>query len=139
MILDRSLTYQTSNYFAHNSDDRLIILEQLVDGGYFQNNRQIIVPSCGCWPSIPRLFQKILSMTNLEKLLYLELRLAEDLPQLFRSCPKLIELRLKLVESPKLEMNEKLKNELQPGFQRLRFFELEWGEHSWPGIPEILT
>jgi len=136
MILDRSLTYQTSNYFAHDSDDRLVILEQLVDSGYFQNNRQMIVTS---WWPIPRLFQNILSMTNLEKLLYLELRLAEDLPQLFRSCPKLTELGLKLVESPKLEMNEKLKSGLRSGFQRIRLFEFDWEIKSWPVNPEILT
>jgi hypothetical protein len=136
MILDRSLTYQTSNYFAHDSDDRLVILEQLVDSGYFQNNRQMIVTS---WWPIPRLFQNILSMTNLEKLFYLELRLAEDLPQLFRSCPKLTELGLKLVESPKLEMNEKLKSGLRSGFQRIRLFEFDWEIKSWPVNPEILT
>jgi hypothetical protein len=138
MILDRTLNDGTMNCKLED-ENRLITLERLVDGGYFQNNRQMIVSSW--WPSIARLFRVIRSMTNLEKLSLLEwkLTLTQDLPQLFRSCPKLTELRLRLFESQELEMNKFLKNELRSGFQRLRLLELNWRIDSWPVIQEIFT
>jgi hypothetical protein len=79
-------------------------------------------------------------MTELEKLNVFDwnLRLTEDVPKLFRSCPKLTELRMKLA-SQKVEMNEGLKNELRSGFQRLRLFELNWCIDSWPLIQEMFT
>jgi hypothetical protein len=139
--LDRSLedgtSFSTSAPLICNS--RLIALEQLVNGGYFRNNRQLIVNFW--WPSNSQLFRVIRFMTNLEKLNLLDwhLTLTKDVPKLFRSCPKLTELRLKLLESKKLEMNEKLKNELRSGFQRLRLFELHWDIDSWSLIQEIFT
>ena len=87
----------------------MIIMERLADAGYFQNNREVIV-GWG-WPSVPRFFPVVRSMTNLEKLYLLnwELTLTEDLPQLFQPCPKLTELRLKLVKGQNLEMGANLK------------------------------
>ena len=75
-------------------------------------------------------------MTDLETLSLLEwnLTLTDDVPQLFQSCPKLIELRIKLFESQKLKMNEELENKLRSGFQRLKIFELKWDINSWPLI-----
>jgi hypothetical protein len=163
MIFDRSLKDRTCHYVPLY-ESHMITLERLADGGFFKNNRQMIVDFC--WPSLPRFFRVIRSMTNLEKidLLHWGLSLTEDLPQLFRSCPKLTELRLKLVESYKTEMREELKNELKltelrlklvesfksemceelknelrPGFERLRLFELKWEIDSWPAIQEIFT
>jgi hypothetical protein len=80
-------------------------------------------------------------MNNLETLSLsgCEVTLTQDLPQLFRSCSKLTELRIKLVASQKLEMNEKLKSELRSGFQRLKLFELDWGTNSWQIVKEIFT
>ena len=138
--MDRSLEDRCS-FFEHEPDSRLIMLERLSDGGFLKNNRQMIVTNY-CGPSsIPRFFRLILSMNNLETLSLSEwkLTLTEDVPQLFRSCPKLTELRLKLAESQKLEKNEELKNELRSGFQRLRLFELHWGIDSWPEIQKIFT
>ena len=93
------------------------------------------------WPSNRQLFRVIGSMTDLETLSLFEwnLTLTEDVPELFRSCPKLTRLRLKLVESQKLELNEELKNDLRPGFQRLKIFEFKWKIESGPVIQEILT
>ena len=93
------------------------------------------------WPSFQRLCRVLRSMTDLETLSLLEwkLSLTQGLPQLLRSCPKLTELRLKLVESQKLELNEELKNDLRPGFQRLKIFEFKWKIESGPVIQEILT
>jgi hypothetical protein len=142
--LDRSLKNRTS-YDGQQHVNRLITLRRLVDGRYFQNTRQVIVDSW--WPSIPRFFRVICSMTNLEKLELLNWKLilaGEDLAQLFRSCPKLTELHLALNNSTRfdrqmLEGNEELENELRPGFERLRLFELEWHIDSWPVIQGIFT
>jgi hypothetical protein len=114
-------------------------LKRLANGGYFQNNRQVILNSK--WPSIPRFLQVIHSMTNLENLRLLEwdLTLTEDLARLFQSCPKLTELHMKLVKSQMLEMGEGLKNELRSGFQRLRLLELQWETYSWAVILEMFT
>ena len=138
MILDRSLEDRWP-YFAHKNTIRLNTLQRLADGGFFKNNRQMIVE--WYWPCIHRFCQVLRSMTDLEKLRLLkwELKLTEDLPKLFRSCPKLTELHLKLVESRKLEMSECLKNKLRPGFQRLRLVELDWEIDSWPVIQEMFT
>jgi hypothetical protein len=118
-------------------DSCRIILERLADGGYLKNSRRMNAQ----WHSIPPLFRVIRSMNNLEslRLFMCELTLTEDVPQLFRSCPKLTELRVRLVESQKLEMNEDLKNELRSGFQRLRLVELHWDIDSWPLIQEMFT
>jgi hypothetical protein len=117
----------------------MIVLERLADGGYFQNNREVIVN--WCWPSVPRFSRFLHPMTKLEKLSLLkwDLTLTEDVPQLFRSCPTLTELHLRLFESQKVEMNEELKNELRSGFQRLQLLELHWFIDSWPLIQEMFT
>ena len=115
------------------------LLERLSNGGLLKNNRQMVVK--WQWPSNRQLFRVIGSMNNLETLSLFEwnLTLTEDVPKLFRSCPKLTRLRLKLVESQKLELNEELKNDLRPGFQRLKIFEFKWKIESGPVIQEILT
>jgi hypothetical protein len=144
MFLDRSLKDRTS-YDGQKYVNRLITLRRLADGGYFQNTRQMIVDSW--WPSIPRFFRVICSMTSLEKLELLSWKLilaGEDLAQLFRSCPRLTELHLRLRDSKRfdhhmLESNEELENELRPGFERLRLFELHWSIDSWPVIQGIFT
>jgi len=145
MILDRSLEDRTliSTSTPLTYESRLITLEWLADGGYFRNNRKMIVN--WRWPSIARLFRVNRSMINLEKmsLLKWELTLTEDLARLFQSCPKLTELHLRLrdilFEHQKLEMGEKLENELRSGCQRLRLFELVWDIDSWPAIQKIFT
>jgi len=136
VTLDRSLD---DRQYLMKPDSRLVSLERLADGGYFKNSRKMKVN----WylPSVPFLFRVIRPMNNLETLSILEweLTLTDDLPQLFRSCPKLTELRLKLFESKKLEMNEELENELRSGFQRLQIFELRWDIDSGPVSREVLT
>ena len=117
----------------------MITLDRLEAGGFLKNNRQMIVVDY--WPSFQRLCRVLRSMTDLETLSLLEwkLSLTQGLPQLLRSCPKLTELRLKLVESQKLKMNEEFKNKLRSGFQRIRLLDLYWGIESGPVIQEILT
>ena len=103
-----------------------------------KNNRHWIV-DVG-WSRDPWLFQTIRSMNNLETLSLLECELTmRDLPQLFRSSSKFTDLRLKLIDLQKLEMNEVLKNELRLGFQRLKILGLRWGIYtdSWPVFQEI--
>ena len=133
------------NYNEKKHVHRLITLGRLVEGGYFRNTRQMIVDSW--WPSIPRFFRVICSMTALEKLELLGWKLIlteEDLAQLFQSCLKLTELHLAINASTRfdcqmLEANEELENKLRPGFERLRLFELEWNINSWPVIQRIFT
>jgi hypothetical protein len=138
MILDRSLEDRWS-YYNLEGESRLITLERLAAGGFFKNNRQMIMT--WHWLSVPRLFRVVRSMTDLEtlNLSNWKLTLTEDVPKLFRSCPKLTELHLTLLESPELEMNEDLKSELRSGFQRLKIFELKCDIESWPVIQEIFT
>ena len=115
------------------------LLERLSNGGLLKNNRQMVVK--WQWPSNRQLFRVIGSMNNLETLSLLEwkLSLTQGLPQLLRSCPKLTELRLKLVENQYVEMDVDLENELRPGFQRIRLLDLYWDIESGPVIQEILT
>jgi hypothetical protein len=139
MVLDRSL--EDGNYLKDESS--VIILERLADGGYLQNNRRVFVK---CFrPFIARLFRVIRSMNNLEKLnlLCCNLTLTKDLPQLFRPCHKLTNLRIRLSDPSGAErerlnkMNEDLKNELRSGFQRLRLLELYWEIDSCPAFQEV--
>jgi hypothetical protein len=80
-------------------------------------------------------------MADLETLSLLEwkLTLTQDVPQLLRSCPNLTELRLNLAEKQKVEMNEEIKNEFRPGFQRLKICELTLDMNSCPIIQEMFT
>ena len=135
--MDRSLNDGSMNCYLEDKS-RLNTLEWLVDRGYFQNNRQMIVNSW--WQSI-RFFRFILSMNNLAKLslLHWTLILTQAVPQLFRSCPKLTELHLRLLESQELEMNEDLKNELRTGFQKIRLCELICKIGSWQIMQEMFT
>jgi hypothetical protein len=136
--LDRSLD-DRCYYFEDIHDSRLKVLERLATGGFFKNNRQMIVYFN--WKSIPRLFRVLRCMNNLETLSLLdwELTLTEDVPQFLQSCPKLTALRIRLLEIEKLEMNNDLKNELRSGFQRLQLLELKWDTDSWPVIQDIFT
>jgi hypothetical protein len=137
MFSDRSL--ETGSFRDH----RLIPLEQLADGGHFQNTRQMKVHSW--WLSHLRLHRVICSMANLEKLEVCSLTLTEeDLAQLFQSCPKLNELRSRLcfetsIKHKTLEIGEDLKNELRSGFERLRLFDLHNYIGSWPAFQEMFT
>jgi hypothetical protein len=137
MILDRSLKDETP-FYEPNDENRLITLERLADGGYFRNTRLVTVN--WRWPSVTQLSRVICYMTNLEKLSLLEWGLPlTKVPQLFRSCHNFTELRMAVVDRQKLEITEGLKNELRPGFQRLKIFELENWINSWPAIQEIFT
>ena len=122
-------------------ESSLIILERLAESGYFQNNRRMFVKFDS--PFITRLIRVIRSMKNLEKLHLLQcnLSLTEDLRQLFRSCPKLTDLRVRLSDPKRVDrkrfnrMNEILKNELRSGFQRLVV--LHWITYSCPAFHEV--
>jgi hypothetical protein len=142
VILNRSLKDRCP-YYDLEDESCLTILERLVAGGFFKNNRQMIVEISWRWPSIPRFYQVLRSMAHLEKLSLLnwKLRLTQDVPKLFQSCPKLTELHLKLDDSLNLglEIDEELKNELRSGFQRIRLLELHWDISAWPVIQELFT
>jgi hypothetical protein len=141
--LDRSLKIETSLCDLKDMN-RLITLERLANAGHFQNNRQMT--AILCYDCNPRLLLVIHSMTHLEKLILWEcvnLTLTEDVLQLFRSCPKITELRISLFDPKRVEcqrlneMNEDAKNELRSGFQRL--VELDWTVYSCPVFQEIFT
>ena len=125
-------------------------MEYLVDRGFLENNRLLRVSLD--WLTMGanyRILRDICSMNNLEKLdlIYNELTL-EDLALLFRSCPKLNNLQLTNFQLNKQEkekdegLDEELKNQLRPGFQRLQHLNLiKCGicSDSWPVIQEMLT
>ena len=95
VILNRSLKDRWP-YYELTDKKRLTILKRLAAGGFFKNNRQMIVEGSWSRPSIHRFYQVVRSMADLEKLSLLnwKLRLTQDVPKLFQSCPKLSELHL---------------------------------------------
>ena len=114
-------------------------LERLVDGGFLNNCRVVVDYH---WSRSSRFFRDICSMNNLEKLHLIDCKLSlEQLPQLFQSCPKLIELYFPLT-CKKFEMDEEFKNQLRSGFQkiqRLYLVKFTMYRASWPVIQEMLT
>jgi hypothetical protein len=142
MIVDRSLKIKSTYLYSGEATiDRLLnILQWLAEKGFLENTRQLIVTynfSCS-----PRFVDVICSLENLEKLDLLGCKLSlEQLPRVFSSCPKLVELNLSPLTCHNWEMDKKLKNELRPGFHRLRIFKFECDidNDSWPVIQEMLT
>jgi hypothetical protein len=140
MIFYRSL--QISDQASFSSEHSIIprlIFERLLEGGFLTNNRRLSV-TCGS-SYIPQYCRDICSMKNLESLnLHAEMNLEQLLP-LFLSCPKLVELGLKLIVREKPEMDEQQKNVLVIGFQRLKVMNLQSriNNDSWPVIGEMLT
>jgi hypothetical protein len=122
-------------------DENLLkILERLAEKGYLQNNQQLKHVLYNLSHISPFL-ELICSMENLEKL-DLDYKLTlEDLARVFQSCSKLIELRIATFGCKTHKMAEHLKNQLKPGFQRLRRLELVCfiDNGSWPMFKEMLT
>jgi hypothetical protein len=84
----------------------------------------------------------ICSMKNLETLHLLNYQLSpEALAHMFQSCSKITDLRVIAIEDGMLKMDEHLKNQLRPHFQRLRYlyFECYIAEDSWLELQEMLT
>jgi hypothetical protein len=120
------------------------ILERLADEGHFENNRELIVTFEGSRSS--RLNELICSMKNLEKLHVFGndlklLKLIEALARVFQSCSKIIELNIAFWGIEMREVAEHLKNLLIPGFQRLRYFDINCcvEDDAWPVIQEMFT
>ena len=67
-----------------------------------------------------------------------EVKLEQLLP-LFGSCPKLVQLYLRLFVNEKLQLDEHLKKELKQGVQKLQIFALRShiDNMSWPVIQEM--
>jgi hypothetical protein len=118
----------------------LNILERLAREGFLQNNRKLDVGfnfSCSS-----RFVELICWMKKLETLRLLDQELTlEDLAHVFQSCSKLIEVDIATPKYKTLKMNKHLKNQLRPGFQKLRRLKLECSinNYSWPVILEMLT
>jgi hypothetical protein len=135
-IVDRSLMIKHPSGHSHETTESLLnILNQLVEGGFLKNNRIFILQELD-WSQNERFIRDICSMRNLERLDLWDCELTmEDLLSVFRSCLKLVELRLKNIGSspdvhldscPTLMTKEQIEeeyNELMLGFQRLRDFE----------------
>jgi len=114
------------------------ILERLAGEGYLQNTQQFV----GCeshFLQISSFVNIMCSMENLEKLTSHACHLTlEDLARVFQSCSKLSELNILVTD---FEMDQDVKNQLRPGFQRLRRFFIVcfMDNFSWPVIQEMLT
>ena len=113
-------------------------LELLTDEGSLKNNRELVVYSG--WSLDPWFLRINCSMPNLEKLDVMEYDVKfSDLACLFQSCPKLLELRMKLSQSETSEIDENCRNNFRLGFQRLQCFELGcYVFNSWKFIQEVL-
>jgi hypothetical protein len=141
MFFDRSLSI---NRPVDNAAKKslLVILQQLIEGGFLKNVCQLVARFD--WPH-SQFVEALCSMNNLRKLNASDCDLIlEQLPHVFRNCPKLTDLHYyskipSLFESQTLNINEGVKNELRLGFQRLRFLELVYCIESWPEIREIFT
>ena len=131
------------------NESLLKILERLAGKGYLQNNRQF-----KCHLRLAQLFMKfdrshsscffelICSMKNLEELNLFGYVLTPDgLAHLFQSCSKLTNLYIGIHYWETLEIDERLKNQLKTGFQRLRCLKLGCSidKVTWPVIQELLT
>jgi len=115
-------------------------LERLAEKDFFQNNRKLYVLSL--WPLSPLLLRVGRFMNNLERVDLSECDVTfENLAHLFRPCPKIVKLNLKLLPLKKWKMNEDLKNKIRLGFQKLRYIVLQSyiDNNSWPVLQEILT
>jgi hypothetical protein len=135
MILCRSLE------IVDSVDESLFTtLEWLSEEGYLQNNHYF---TAGYPFSRSSRFVKVIcSMKNLQTLQLWENELTfEDLARMFQSCPKITYLNITNFKFTMLEMFEQLKNQLRPGFQRLRSFAFatSFNKVSWPVIQETLT
>jgi hypothetical protein len=147
MILYRTFEiFGAMNYSKDSSEyaRSLKIFKQLADGGYLENNRQLVA-SYFRYDDIPHLLEGTFSMKQLQKLnLWIRDLKLEQLSRVFWSCPELTELHLTCRElrvSEKLETDEQLIKMLRQGFQRLRHCELdcEINGDSWLVIQEMLT
>jgi hypothetical protein len=117
--------YRSLTFNRPPDQSLLTILERLAGEGYLQNNRQL-----GEFESdsfhISSYSRVISSMKTLEKLELESYMSFGDLAHVFQSCPKLTELKITAFEFEMEEMGEDLKNQLRPGFQRLRRLYLSW-------------
>jgi hypothetical protein len=121
-------------------DESLLkILERLAGEGYLQNNRRLNV-EFDCSQSF-RFVELICSMKNLKTLrLFGKEMTLEDLARVFQSCSKLNDLFIPANGRKMSEVAEHLKNQLRPGFQKLRRLGLKQiDDDSWPVIQEMLT
>jgi hypothetical protein len=145
MVACRSLKFlDLRDYIKGASYCSRKIFERLVEGGFLENNRQLVA-SYFWHDDIPQLLQETCSMKKLQKLnlLNCDLELAQ-LSGVFWSCSELTELHLTCNElwvSEMLKMDEHLIKDLRRGFQTLRHFEIECqnSDNSLPVIQQILT
>jgi hypothetical protein len=131
LIVVRSLTFKCpSGHSDETTESLLNIFNQLAEGGFLKNNRIFTLKELD-WSLNDRFIQDICSMKNLEGLDLLDCELTrEDLLSVFRSCPKLMELRIKTFRSSATSktikpMNQEEYNELQLGFKRLRLYDIK--------------
>jgi hypothetical protein len=127
--------------FKRQPDKSLLqILERLTGEGYLQNNRRLGV-HFDCSQSA-RFVEVICSLENVETLDLLQHELAPDvLARVFQSCPKLTELYIATYLYKTLGVAGHLKNQLRPGFQKLRriYLRCSIDNDTWPVIQEMLT
>jgi len=116
-------------------------LQRLAVEGYLNNNQQFGEFNSNLSLISSFVIKAICSMKNLEKLILRNDLTLEDLALVFQSCSKVIELNITAFEFEMDKMVEDLKNQLRPGFQRLRRLDLECfiDNVSWPGFQEMFT
>jgi hypothetical protein len=128
-------------------DESLVkILERLAEEGCLQNNHKLDMR----WPETEfdsRIVELICSMKNLENLdLSNHVLLPHVLAHILQSCSKITNLRLHMADfdceiDEIFTMDEHLKSQLRPGFQRLQYFHIQCYivEDTCLGFQEMLT
>jgi hypothetical protein len=123
-------------------DENLLkILEWLAGEGYLQNNHKLKMRRTDS-DIDSRMVELICSMKNLETLDLLDYRLSpEILAHLFQSCSKITHIRIMADTEEIPNTSEHLKNQMRPGFQRLRYlhFQCYIEEDTYLVLQEILT
>jgi hypothetical protein len=109
--------------------------------GYLENNRQLEVERT-IRSSDSRFVELTCSMKNLEELDLFGCELTlEDLAHVFQSCSQITNLSITGDSDEMPNMTEHLKNQLRPGFHKLRRLDLRCSIYndSWLVLQEMLT
>ena len=117
------------------------ILKRLADEGYLQNTCRLDMRGT-CQKIDSWIVELICLMKNLETLHLLDYELSPAvLAQVFQSCSKITRLHIMADNDEMPNMDECLKNQLRPDFQRLQYlhFECYIDEDSWLVLQEMLT
>jgi RNA recognition motif-containing protein len=101
------------------------ILKRLAEEGYLRNNHKLDMEGTDTDIN-SRIVELICSMGNLQTLDLPNYELSsQDLSDILQSCSEITHLRIKADNDEMFNMDETIKDQLKPGFQKLRFFQIK--------------